>query len=171
MTSTSRAKRLPVEFQRDLVDLAILHLQLGGTWDGKDLGGDTHQLSEFARQYVIDLLGQLLDGKRPYLPRSEPRPRQSADERYVMLINKAISAGAATMEEAYRAAAGASKSLADGKHDARLREAKRAWQRYWQERSQTLGPGHQLRYVPPGEMRNWMADAQEDASTKVPRKK
>lgn len=170
MTSKSRGKRLPVEFQRELVDLAILHLQLGGTWDGKNVGGETHQLSELARQHVIDLLGQILDGKRPYLPRSEPKPRQSADERYVMLINKAIGQGAASMEEAYRAAAGASKSLADGNRDARIREAKRAWQRHWQERSKALGPGHQLRHVPPGEMREWMSEIRGKPSTKVPRK-
>lgn len=155
MKNQTRRKRLPVDLQRDLVGLALLHLRLDRSWEGKDLGGETHQLSELARQYVVDLLNQMLAGKRPYLPGPHPKRRVPADERYVSLINRAIGAGA-SMEDAYRTAAGASRALATGKQDARIREAKRAWQQHWQQRSEALGMGHRLRAVPPREMQQWI---------------
>lgn len=171
MTSKSRSKRLPVDLQRDLVDVALLHLLLDGSWECKDLGGEAHQFSELARQYVVDLLRQLLEGKRPYLPKPTRKSRLSADERYVSLIGKALATGAMTMEEAYVKAAGASKTLAGGTHDARIREAKRSWQAHWLSRSEALGVGHRLRPVPSEEMREWITTAHTGKSTNRRRRK
>ncbi len=166
MISKTGGKRVPVDLQRELIDVALLHLHIDGSWEGKDLGGETHQLSEPARLLVVNLLEQILAGKRPYLPKSSAKRGMSADERYVELIKQALWSGAKSMEEAYRLAGGASKTLADGKHDARVREAKRAWQKYWQDRSLAFGAGHRVRVVPPAEMRDWMSQAQATVSKK-----
>lgn len=171
MKSKTRRKRVPVDLQRDLVEVALFHLQFDGTWEGKDLGGETHDLSEPARRFVIELLEQLLAGKRPHLPKSPLKLRVSADERYVSLIYKALHSGATTIEDAYCRAAGAGRSPPNSTHDARILEAKRAWKNYWKERSAKFGEGHRVQVVLPAEMRDWMMQVQPTVSKKTSRGK
>ena len=170
MTKKTPGKKLPIELQRELVDVALLHLHLDGSWEGKDLGGETHQLSELARRYLVELLEQLLAGKRPYLPTPAINHRPPANERYVALIKGALASGVQSMAEAYRFAASGGKAFDSSKHDARLREAKRAWQAHWQELASAMGPGHSIRPVPPVAMRDWTTQARLEPS-KVDRQK
>jgi hypothetical protein len=158
MTRRRARTDLPADLRVELLDLAILHLRLDKSWEARDLGGETHQLSEMARQYAMHLLQDLADGKRPRVPRRSQEPRLSADERYVSGINRALEGmdnggpekAASTLEEAYRIAAGSRDQPADP-DSAEYREAKRAWANHWNRLSATIGPGHRLRRVPPRE--------------------
>lgn len=161
MPHSNQPMRLPLDLKRELLDLAILHLKLDRSWQGRDLGGETHELSEQARLTTIDLLSQMLTGKRPrpLSPVSDGRP--SAEERYVTKIKKALAegipsvAGTPTMEEAYRFAAGTRGQLA-APDDARVREAKRAWKNYWDRLSEALGRNRRIRSVPPKELADFL---------------
>jgi hypothetical protein len=158
MTTRRDRTDLPADLRVELLDLAILHLRLDKSWEARDLGGETHQLSEMARQYAMHLLQDLADGKRPRVPRRSQEPRFSADERYVSRINRALAGmdnggpekAASTLEEAYRIAAGSGDQPADP-DSAEYREAKRAWANHWNRLSAAIGPGHRLRRVAPRE--------------------
>jgi hypothetical protein len=161
MPSSNRAKRVPLDLKREVLDLAVLHLNLDRSWQGRDLGGETRDLSEQARLAAIDLLTQMLTGKRPRPLTPVSSAKLSAEERYVTKIKKALGegipsiAGIPTMDEAYRFAAGTRNRLA-APDDARVREAKRAWQSYWNQLSAGLGKNRRLRNVPQKELAAWL---------------
>jgi hypothetical protein len=162
MPSSKQQKRIPLDLKRELLDLAILHLRLDRSWQGRDLGGETHDLSEQARSAAIDLITQMLTGKRPRPLAPVSTTKLSAEERYVSKIKKALGegipsiVGIPTMDEAYRFAAGTRGQLA-APDDARVREAKRSWQSYWDRLSAGLGPNHKLRSVPQEELSAWVS--------------
>jgi hypothetical protein len=150
-------KRLPIDLKRELLELAVMHLATGGTWDDRELFGETHNLSDLARQAVVLVLQDLLDGKRPQLRR--PGAGKSADERYVSEINRALGCGARSLAEAYQLAAGSAKGLARS-NDARVREAKRAWSRH---KRSVLGGSKSIERPAPRDLSAWLRQREPDS--------
>jgi hypothetical protein len=155
MPRKTPSKRIPLDAKRELIELAVVHLQLDRTWQERELAGETHQLSELARQQAIEFLTQLLDGKRPYLGKRSSSARLSARERNVTKVERALSDGAPTLEAAFLVAADTG-GLSAGDTDARLREVKRDWADHWAERSAVAGLNHRIRRLTPKEAKAFM---------------
>jgi hypothetical protein len=155
MPRKTQSHRLPIDAKRELLELALVHMHLDRTWEGRELAGETHHLSELARQQAIELLTQLLDGKRPYLGKRSTNERLSARERNVTKVERALSDGAPTLEAAFIVAADIGGSSA-GATDARLREVKRDWADHWAKRSAAAGLNHRIRRLTPKESEAFM---------------
>lgn len=144
-------KRLPIDLKRELLELAVMHLAAGETWQDRELFGETHDLSDLARQAAALVLQDLLDGRRPQIRR--PGAGKSADERYVSEINRALACGARSLSEAYQIAAGSELGMA-GSNDARVREAKRAWSDH---KRNVLGGRKGIERPVPSELSAWLS--------------
>lgn len=155
MPRTTRSKRLPIDAKRELLELALVHMHLDRTWEGRELAGETHHLSELARQQAIHVLTELLKGRRPYLGKPSSKACLSARERNVSRVERAISQGASSLEMAFLIAAGNGGEPASST-DARVREVKRDWANHWAERSAAAGPHHRIRRLSPKEAEAFM---------------
>jgi hypothetical protein len=150
-------RRLPIDLKRELLELAVMHLAAGETWEDREPFGETHNLSDLARQAAVIVLQDLLDGRRPQLRR--PGAGKSADERYVSEINRALACGAPSLAEAYQLAAGSATGLARS-NDARVREAKRAWSRH---KEKVLGSSKSIERPAPRELSAWLRQQKPDS--------